>query len=106
MPAASHLAVHFRDERRREGDAKVAARSTLSVVSSPVLWCAVTGAIGYGALVTSNVVPIRQFGWIMGLCTLLASLLVMMISPAAMIPPFRLDLPTKIGFVFARGDAG
>ena len=97
MPAASHLAVHFRDERRREGDAKVAARSTLSVVSSPVLWCAVTGAIGYGALVTSNVVPIRQFGWIMGLCTLLASLLVMVISPAAMIPPFRLDLPTRLG---------
>jgi uncharacterized protein len=97
MPAASHLAVHFRDECRREGNARVAARLTLSVVSSPVLWCAVTGAIGYGALVTSNVVPIRQFGWIMGLCTLLASLLVMVISPAAMLPPFRLDLPTKLG---------
>ncbi len=97
MPAASHLAVHFRDERRREGDARTAARSTLGVVSSPILWCAVTGAIGYGALATSNVVPIRQFGWIMGLCTLMASLLVMLISPAAMMPLFRLDLPTKLG---------
>ena len=29
MPAASHLAIHFRDERRREADARVAARSTL-----------------------------------------------------------------------------
>jgi len=97
MPAASHLAIHFRDERRREGDARVAARSTLAAVSAPVLWCAVTGAIGYGALVTSNVVPIQQFGWIMGLCTLMAALLVMAISPAAMLPPFRLDIPVKFG---------
>jgi uncharacterized protein len=97
MPAASHLAVHYRDERRREKDARVAARSTLACVSSPILWCAVTGAIGYGALVTSNVVPIQQFGWIMGLCTMLAAILVMVMSPTAMLPPFRMDLPTRHG---------
>jgi len=97
MPAASHLAIHFRDERRREKDARVAARATLAAVSSPIIWCALTGAIGYGALATSNVVPIQQFGWIMGSCTLLAALLVMVISPAAMIPPFRLDLPVRMG---------
>ena len=97
MPAASHLAIHFRDELRRERDPRVAARTTLSAVSSPIAWCAVTGGIGYGALVTSNVVPIQQFGWIMGVCTVLAALLVMAISPAAMLPPFRMDLPTKHG---------
>jgi uncharacterized protein len=97
MPAASHLAIHFRDESRREGKARVAARTTLLAVSSPILWCAATGAIGYGALVTSTVVPIQQFGWIMGLCTLLASLLVMAISPAAMLPPFPMGLPIKLG---------
>ena len=32
-----------------------------------------------------------------GLCTLLASLLVMAISPTAMIPPFRMDLPIRHG---------
>ncbi|WP_435011706.1 efflux RND transporter permease subunit [Tundrisphaera lichenicola] len=97
MPAASHLAIHFRDERRREGDVRIASRKTLEAVSAPIFWCAITGAIGYGALVTSNVVPIQQFGWIMGTCTLLAALLVMVISPAAMNPPFRLDLPVKLG---------
>ena len=35
MPAASHLAIHFRDERRREGDARVAARKTLQCVWLP-----------------------------------------------------------------------
>ncbi len=97
MPAASHLAIHFRDERRREPDARVAARSTMASVSSPILWCAVTGGIGYGALVTSNVVPIQQFGWIMGLCTLLATILVLVVSPSAMLPPFRMELPNRPG---------
>ena len=99
MPAASHLAIHFRDERRRGLPALDAARATLAAVSSPILWCAVTGAIGYGALATSDVEPIRQFGWIMGSCTLIASLLVMAISPAAMIPPFRLELPIRVGTI-------
>ena len=103
MPAASHLAIHFRDERRK-GDSLIdSARVTLAAVASPIFWCAVTGAIGYGALATSNVMPIRQFGWIMGSCTLLASLLVMVISPAAMIPPFRLELPIRVGSVSRLG---
>ncbi len=67
MPAASHLAIHFRDDRRREADRRVAAATTLRAVwpcrssGAPI-----TGAIGYGALVTSDVVPIVQFGAILG----------------------------------------
>jgi uncharacterized protein len=97
MPAASHLAIHFRDERRKEADPRVAARSTLRAVSVPILWTAVTGAIGYGVLVTSSVVPVQQFGLILGVCTLVAALLTMALSPSAMLPPFRLELPVKLG---------
>jgi predicted RND superfamily exporter protein len=97
MPAASHLAIHFRDERRREANPWVAAEMTLRDVSAPILWCAVTGAIGYGALMTSDVVPIEQFGSILGTCTLIAALLVMAISPIAMLPPFPLEIPVRFG---------
>jgi uncharacterized protein len=97
MPAASHLAIHFRDDRRREADPFVAARTTLRAVASPILWCAVTGAIGYGALVISDVVPIKQFGSILGTCTLISALLVMAVSPIAMIPPFRMEIPVRYG---------
>lgn len=97
MPAASHLAIHFRDDRRREADPRVAARSTLSAVWAPIFWCAVTGAIGYGALMTSDVVPIRQFGAILASCTLVAALLVMVLSPIAMLPPFRLEVSVRFG---------
>ncbi len=97
MPAASHLAIHFRDDRRREPDPAAAARSTLRTVASPILWTAVTGAIGYGALVTSNLVPVQQFGAILGVCTLCSAILVMIIAPVAMLPPFPLEIPVREG---------
>jgi hypothetical protein len=105
MPAASHLAIHFRDDRRRQADPRVAARTTLSTVTAPILWCAVTGAIGYGALYISRVVPVQQFGVILGGCTLLTALLVLAISPAAMLPPFRLEVPVRFGSTSRAGAA-
>jgi predicted RND superfamily exporter protein len=97
MPAASHLAIHFRDDRRREADPRQAARLTLRAVAIPILWTAITGAIGYGALVTSDVMPVRQFGAILGTCTLAAAVLVMLLAPIAMLPPLRLEMPVRYG---------
>jgi uncharacterized protein len=97
MPAASHLAIHFRDNRRKEADPRRAARATLSSVVAPIAWTAITGAIGYGALITSEVMPVRQFGAILGTCTLGAAVLVLLISPIAMLPPFRLEVPVRYG---------
>ena len=87
MPAASHLALHFRDELRGGLVRKDAARKTLVDVIRPILWCAVTGAIGYGALATSSVEPVRQFGAILGSCTLIAALWTTALAPFAMLPP-------------------
>jgi hypothetical protein len=97
MPAASHLAIHFRDDRRREADPRRAAGATLASVAAPIFWTALTGAIGYGALVTSKVMPIRQFGAILATCTFGAAVLVMLISPIAMLPPFRMEVPVRYG---------
>jgi predicted RND superfamily exporter protein len=97
MPAASHLAIHFRDDLRREADRREAAASTLHAVTAPIIWCALTGTIGYGALLTSNVVPVRQFGAVLAVCTLMAAVLTLLISPIAMLSPFRLELPVRLG---------
>ena len=97
MPAASHLAIHFRDDCRSEPDPATAGRLTLRSVAVPIIWTAITGAIGYGALITSDVVPIQQFGAILGICTLCAAILVMIICPIAMLPPFPLEIPVKEG---------
>jgi predicted RND superfamily exporter protein len=97
MPAASHLAIHFRDHRRSVADPLQAAENTLRAVAAPIIWTAITGAIGYGALLTSDVVPVRQFGGILGTCTFGAAIVVMLLSPMAMLPPFSLELPVRYG---------
>lgn len=97
MPAASHLAIHFREALRHDQDRWTAARETLQVVARPIFWTAVTGAIGYAALLSSNVVPVFQFGAVLAACTLTASFLTMVIAPVAMLPPFRLEIPVRVG---------
>jgi len=97
MPAASHLAIHFRDHRRNEADPRKAAENTLKAVAVPIIWTAITGAIGYGALLTSDVVPVQQFGGILATCTFGAAIVVMLLSPIAMLPPFRLEVPVRYG---------
>jgi len=97
MPAASHLAIHFRDHRRNEPDPRKAAEDTLKAVAVPIIWTAITGAIGYGALLTSEVVPVQQFGGILGICTFGAAIVVMLLAPMAMLPPFRLEVPVRYG---------
>ncbi|HEU5117409.1 MAG TPA: MMPL family transporter, partial [Isosphaeraceae bacterium] len=97
MPAASHLASHFRDALRSNRDRWSAARETIGAVRAPVIWTAVTGAIGYGALLSSEVVPVFQFGGVLAACTLVASLLTLVISPMAMLPPFPMEWPVKPG---------
>lgn len=97
MPAASHLAIHFRDDLRKHRDRREAATMTLRAVTRPIVWCTLTGAIGYAALLTSNVMPVFQFGAVLAVCTLAASLLTLAISPAAMLPPIPLEWPVKFG---------
>ncbi len=105
MPAASHLAIHFREALRSQADRRAAALETLAVVARPVLWTALTGAVGYAALLSSNVVPVFQFGAVLAACTLTASLLTMAISPIAMLPPFRLEIPVRAGSTSRLSDA-
>lgn len=99
MPAASHLALHFRDEMRTGHLRHEAAHQCLSDVIRPILWCAVTGAIGYGALTTSSVEPVRQFGAILGTCTVIAALWTTALAPLAMIPPFSREQSAMVASV-------
>lgn len=96
MPAASHLALHFRDEMRLGLPRRDAASRTLLDVFRPILWCALTGAIGYGALVSSSVEPVRQFGAILGSCTLIAAFWTTALSPFAMLPPRYREMPALV----------
>ena len=39
----------------------------------------------------------RQFGAVLAICTAVASLLTLALSPTAMMPPFPLEVPVRVG---------
>lgn len=95
IPAASHLAIQYRNARRRLDSPRLAASHAFALVIVPIFWCAVSTGLGYGVLLTSALVPVRQFGAILASCTLVAAFLVVILAPFAMMPPAPLEIPVK-----------
>lgn len=105
MPAASHLAMHFREATRGGADASSAARLTLVAVARPIAWCSLTAAAGYLALLTSTVRPVYQFGLTMAACNILAGALTYALAAGAMRPPCLRDWLTRLLFPADGGEA-
>ena len=95
MPAASHLAILHRLAMQRGDRARPCAQRVLDVVGWPIFWCAISTALGYGVLLTSALVPVRQFGGVLMVCALTTAFLVTVCAPFAMLAPrgLRLQLP-------------
>jgi len=83
VATATHLAVGFRDRAsflpRRE-----ALKRTLTELLPAIFWACATTAVGFTALLTSSITPVRSFGLMMAVATGLAFLVVCFIAPAGM----------------------
>lgn len=89
MPAASHLAVRFFSILHTGMKRAETAHETLTVMFTPVAWCAIASATGYLATwVATTVQPVAQLGITMFACNLVAGALVWALSAGAM--TFRL----------------
>ena len=97
MPAASHLAIHFRDDRRREADPRQAARI------DPGRGRRADPLDGDHRRDRLRRTRHQRRGADSAIwrdpatCTFAAAILVMLISPIAMLPPFRLEVPVRHG---------
>jgi len=83
VATATHLAIGFRDRAsflpRRE-----ALQRTLTELLPAIFWACATTAVGFTALLTSSITPVRSFGLMMAVATGLAFLVVCFIAPAGM----------------------
>jgi len=84
VATVTHLAVHYR-EIRRSYDRKTTIMLTLSRLLPPIFWTCATTAVGFAALITSHVSPVRSFGLMMSLATLLVLAAVGGIFPGAVL---------------------
>lgn len=79
-----HVAVEFR-EARTHHDRQNAFREVFRKLASPVLWTIVTTAIGFGSLLTSSITPVRSFGLMMLVATLLVAVACLLFLPAGVL---------------------
>jgi len=92
VATVTHLAVHYRDYRT-EFEPEEALRRTLRDLIAPIFWTCATTAAGFLALMSSQITPVRSFGMMMSLASMMVFVAVLLIVPAGilMLSRFRND---------------
>lgn len=83
VATATHIAVGFR-ERRLTMSRSLALQNTLIELLPPIFWTCGTTAVGFAALLSSEITPVRSFGLMMSLATLLVFAIVAVLAPGGM----------------------
>jgi predicted RND superfamily exporter protein len=80
LATVMHVTVLYR-ERRKTRDRFDAFRETLIVLGPPTFWTCVTTAIGFGALLSSQISPVRSFALMMAVGTMFVLVTSIVILP-------------------------
>lgn len=84
VATAIHVIVHYRDYGRTEPP-KPALRRTGVELGPAILWTCVTTAVGFAALLASEVAPVRSFGIMMAVGALLILPAAALVLPGGML---------------------
>ena len=79
-----HVIVLYRDWRRDVGPEK-AFCMTYFLAAGPVFWVTITTVVGFAALLSSEITPIRSFAWMMSIGTTLLLVTFPMVMPAGVL---------------------
>jgi len=82
IATVTHITVHYRELREQYNRAE-AMRRTLGDLLPPILWTCATTAVGFAALLSSDITPVRSFGLMMALATFMVFVSVAIGLPGA-----------------------
>ena len=95
ISTTTHIIVHYR-ELRSELDQHAATLRTLRELWHPVLWTVITIAVGFAALLVSDIVPVRSFAIMMTLGTLMALVFTLAVLPATLASGSHVPIPGRV----------
>ncbi|MDP7275188.1 MAG: MMPL family transporter [Planctomycetaceae bacterium] len=84
IATVTHVTVHYR-ELRRECERVAALERTLRELAPPVFWTGATTAVGFAALLSSQITPVQSFGIMMALATMLVLVASLMLLPGGIL---------------------
>ncbi|MFT5091305.1 MAG: putative RND superfamily exporter protein [Porticoccaceae bacterium] len=83
VATSTHLAMRFREYARTMERRPALVRAVAELVP-PIFWTCATTAVGFASLLSSSITPVRSFGLMMALATLLIFIVVVLIAPGGM----------------------
>ncbi|NQV24797.1 MAG: MMPL family transporter [Rhodopirellula sp.] len=83
VATSTHLAMRFR-EYARTMERRPALVRALAELIPPIFWTCATTAVGFAALLSSSITPVRSFGLMMALATLIVFIVVVLVAPGGM----------------------
>lgn len=102
IATSMHLLVGFRRQLTTTDDKKEAFQRTLQSLMRPVFWACVTDAIGFAALLAAKIEPVRDYGLMMAVASIVVGIGMILIAPAILLIDFsslrnskNLPLPTS-----------
>lgn len=95
ISATTHIIVYYR-ELRATLNARDAATQTLSDLWHPVFWTMIAIAVGFAALLVSDIVPVRSFAIMMTVGTLMVILVTLAVLPAAFASGSDVPMPGRV----------
>ena len=85
VPYGIHLTNRYLEQRERGGDPAETIRQTIHHTGAALFGSAITTASGFGVLVLSNLVPIRQFGGVTSVTILYALITAILLESSALV---------------------
>lgn len=84
VATCTHVTVHFREHRNEHPPLEALAR-TINQLAPAIFWTGATTAVGFAALLSSTISPVRSFGIMMSLATLLVLLAALLLLPGGIL---------------------
>lgn len=89
-----HIIVNYREFRATQSPVD-AAVSTLRDLAQPVFWSILTTAVGFSALLVTDVVPVRSFAIMMAAGTVMVLIFTLAIAPAMLASGSNVRMPGR-----------
>jgi predicted RND superfamily exporter protein len=98
MAITIHLMVRYRELHLQypKTDQRKLVLDTASLMLTPCLYAALTTIVGFGSLVTSDILPVKTFGWMMGAGIAVSFLFTFTFFPAILVLLQKERKPQKI----------
>ncbi|MFK7821116.1 MAG: RND family transporter [Planctomycetaceae bacterium] len=94
IATSTHVTVHYR-ELRNKLEPEAAMCQTLRDLGAPVFWTCATTAVGFMALLSSEITPVSSFGLMMGLASMVAFIVFALLFPGGILAGKRRPIPRE-----------